>query len=370
VSANKKPAVALFGASVRGLAQSAASAGFDVFACDLFRDEDLIECCRESVKLARSDYPDGFRRVAEQWPGIPHVYCGGLENFPEIVESLASTGPLWGCSPKSLRACRSPTALQECGIKTPPVKASPEAVPTDGSWLLKPLRGSAGRGIRPWLGGEFPADYFLQEQVSGEPCSASFVALTDRTLLIGAALQFIGESWPGAPPFAYAGGIAPLELSHMEVSQLERIGEALRNRFGLLGLFGVDAVRNGEEWTFIEINPRPTSSMELFELAGKGNIFEMHYSAFSPASITPTRATCIAGKAILYASRACCLSHSLPTTDGDIRFADRPLVGTAFDIGDPLATVVATGDSAKDVKIKLKQGIVQLKRRLASIEIR
>ena len=36
VNATRKPAVALFGASVRGLAQSAASAGFDVFACDLF----------------------------------------------------------------------------------------------------------------------------------------------------------------------------------------------------------------------------------------------------------------------------------------------------------------------------------------------
>jgi predicted ATP-grasp superfamily ATP-dependent carboligase len=357
--------VALFGASVRWLAQSASRAGFRVLACDLFADDDTREFA-ETRRIDASDYPAGFIPVAEKWADFPRVYTGGLENYPEVVERFAQTGPLWGCAPASLRACRRSTALQECGVQTPRVALDAAGVPTDRSWLLKPLRGSAGRGIRTWDGGRLPVGWFLQERVDGEPCSASFLALADRTLVLGAASQFIGESWTGAPPFAYAGGIAPLDPTSSVFRRLTNVGDTIRSRFGLRGLFGIDAVRCDDEWTFLEINPRPTASMELFEAAGAGSIFERHRSAFDAEGEVKWKAGdgSVAGKAILYAEASCRLDQALPSSDDGVLFADRPAAGTAFEMGDPVATALATGDSHESVRRRLERGLAELRRRL------
>jgi len=352
--------VALFGASVRAVAQSAKAAGFGVFGCDLFNDEDLMDCCDQVVRINRRHYPKGFRRIAEQWPGVPRVSTGGLENHPDVIAHLAATGPLWGCSPATLLACREPGALDGCGFATPNISLTAADVPTDGSWLYKPKHGSAGRGIHPWFGGKLTKNGFLQRRIEGSPCSAAFLALTDAALLIGAATQFIGETWTGAPPFAYAGGIAPLELSSQTAQSLQRLGETLRSRFALRGLFGVDAVRNGDDWTILEINPRPTASMELFELAGAGSMFELHRSAFengAPLLKAPSR---FAGKAIYYATERCRLIESLPARDDLWTFADRPAVKSVFDADDPIVTVLAHGETTEEVLKRLKRGIAQL----------
>jgi len=360
VNTPETTAVALFGASVRALAESAKAAGVRVFGCDLFNDEDLVDCCEQVVRIDRRDYPNGFRRVAEQWIGVPRAYTGGLENHPDVVAHLAATGPLWGCSADSLRSCRDPHALRDCGIHTPDVLLSPVDFPAHGAWLVKPIHSSGGRGIQPWFGGRLPKGCFLHQRVDGLPCSAAFLALPNATLLIGASTQFIGESWTGAPPFAYAGGIAPLELSSQTAQALQQLGETLRMRFALRGLFGVDAVRNRKDWTILEINPRPTASMELFELAGVGSMFELQRSAFEnggPLLKSPSR---LAGKAIHYAADRCHLTESLPARGDVWSFADRPAVETVFDAGDPIATVLAHGAKSEDVLERLKRGIAQL----------
>lgn len=362
---NSKPAVALFGASVRALAQSAAAAGFDVFGADLFLDDDLAEVCAVGCGIPTKSYPQGFREMADHWKGIPRVYTGGLENHPDVVEHFAHTGPLWGCPPESLSACRAPTALQGLGFNTPAIKLDPTNVPVDGTWLRKPIRSSGGRGIETWRGGELPADCVLQQRVDGQSCSASFLAAADRTVLIGAATQFVGEAWTGAPQFVYAGGVAPLDLTESETRRLEQVGETLRVAFGLRGLFGVDAIRRGAEWSVIEINPRPTASMELFELAGIANVFELHCVAFKGPETTLKRPARAAGKAILYAAAPFELTESIPPVENGIRLADRSQAGTKFAAGDPVATVISTGKSMEEVDETLKRGIARLRNRLS-----
>jgi len=349
-----------------------------VRACDLFGDEDLRDIA-ETRRVSPAKYPEIFAEIAEKWPSIPRVYTGGLENYPDVVERLARTGSLWGCSPESLRATRTPTALRDCGLETPASSLDGVGVPTDGSWLEKPTKGSGGRGIKPWTGAGLNGECFLQLRVEGEPVSASILALEDRALLIGAASQFIGDSRLSlresafvrmanddidASPFAYAGGMAPLTLTSQMRELLLQTGETLRRRFGLRGLFGVDGVRKGDEWSFLEINPRPTSSMELFEIAGMGSMFALHHSAFDGPSIQLRPPNCIAGKAIVYATESCRMTSQLTATIREMRFADRPVVGTEFQTGDPVATVLASGISMEEVEGNLHRGIRTIRERL------
>ena len=362
-----KPTVALFGASVRWLAQSAHRAGFRVLACDLFGDEDLREVA-DVKTITRAEYPQGFKRIADEWIGIPRVYAGGLENHPDVVEHFERTGPLWGCQAETLKRCRTPTALQACGIPTPDVQLDPEGVPTDGSWLVKPIKGSGGFGIRRWRGDSLPKECFLQRRIEGEPVSASYLALANRTVLIGASLQFIGEAWSGASEFAYSGGMAPIRLSPKARTDLRRIGKRLSDRLGLRGLFGLDAVRNGDEWTFVEINPRPMASMELFELAEVASMFELHVASFGGAYKKWRTVNRIAGKAIVFATNPCQLSEKLPGQVQSFRFADRPAAGSAFAAGDPITTVLARAVTQEDLQARLQVGVEDLRKRLKMVD--
>ena len=81
-----------------------------------------------------------------------------------------------------------------------------------------------------------PRTAFFKNEFPASPARRRSWRSADRTLLIGAALQFIGEAWTGALPFAYAGGIAPLELSRTgSEDQLEQVGEVASQSIRAVG---------------------------------------------------------------------------------------------------------------------------------------
>jgi predicted ATP-grasp superfamily ATP-dependent carboligase len=58
------------------------------------------------------------------------------------------------------------------------------------------------------------------------------------------------------------------------------------------------------------------------------------------------------------------LRERLPVEEGEWSFADRPRAGAAFRAGDPVATVLAGGDSQREAMNRLKRGGDSLRRRL------
>ncbi len=84
-------------------------------------------------------------------------------------------------------------------------------------------------------------------------------------------------------------------------SRLESIGNALAMAFGLAGWFGVDFVlRDGIPWP-VEVNPRYTASLEIFEIASGQSLLPDHRDACA-ATPSPGRplaaATLPAGRVI------------------------------------------------------------------------
>src|SRR5205085_3988127 len=100
----------LVGASVRGAACSAARAGYEPYSIDLFADRDLA-ALGPAVKIAR--YPADFLAALAEAPSAPWIYTGGLENYPRVVDRLATSRALLGNRGGVLRDIRDPAQVMQ-----------------------------------------------------------------------------------------------------------------------------------------------------------------------------------------------------------------------------------------------------------------
>jgi predicted ATP-grasp superfamily ATP-dependent carboligase len=359
----------IMGTSTRAAAFTAMRCGLRPHCVDYFADRDLAAACPvERVESGNAAL--GFLAAAESLPPSPWFYTGGFENAPDLVERISRRHHLWGVGPEVLRAVRDPIAvarvLGEVGIPSPRVSLDPGGLPTDGSWLVKPIASGGGRGIEPLTNRSIPcsSSWYFQQFVDGPSFSALFIGQGGRVRLIGITRQWIGIA--GAP-FAYRGSIGPCPIASALAGRLGALGDRLASAFGLVGWFGVDYVlREGIPWP-VEINPRYTASLEIHELASGRFLLDEHRRACEgasdqepePAVIGPPRAPVIA-KRILYAPRRLVMPEvgqaelaSDPFVVPSI--ADVPAPGTRVELGEPVMTLFATGADPAACRARLKR---------------
>jgi len=367
------PAVVIVGASVRAWAASAHRAGFAIHAADLFADRDLA-ALGAATAVTAAEYPAGLLAAADGYPPGPWCYTGALENHPDLIDQLAARRPLAGNHGPAVRRVRShrllAAALADSGLRYPATRSTPAALPTDGSWLSKPVASAGGRGIVPWVGAQTDGDggasggaRVWQERISGTPVAASYV-LGDRSpRWLGASRQLIGVGRWQARPFAYCGSVdmPPTTMGERQQAQWERIGAMLEHDFGLCGAVGVDAIETADgELVVIEVNPRPTASMELFERRSGESVAARHLAIDGPSrwlNPAPAAGGGTWAKAVVRTpfpvkieapleERFDAILAAWTGQDGWPALADIPRRGTAADTGMPLLTVFAVADSA------------------------
>ena len=359
--------LAIVGASARSAAQAALRAGIRVVTADLFADADLV---RHVPATRIAHYPADLLPWLREQQVSAWMYTGALENSPRLVDEMAQVAPLWGNAGRALRAVRSPTRLAACGLASnllfPKTAHSARGIPTDGTWLRKPLRGSNGAGIEPWTGQHVTSRQrvYWQRRVSGTPCAALYVASAGTSRLLGVTRQLIGESWTGAKPFQYAGTLGPWPTTPSQHDQITRIGQTLAGVFALQGLFGVDLIIDGDRVWIIEVNPRYTAAAEVVERFSGLNPLVEHMVACGAkpqSTALPAAAGQFHGKAILYATRDAevteeffgwAIRQSGPTLDAAL--ADIPPAGMQLRAGHPVLTVLASGESLAIVEAELK----------------
>jgi len=381
--------VVVVGASVRGFAQSAAAAGWDVYAADLFADHDLRLAARAVVRAAdvAGSYPESLAVAAERFPHAPWCYTGAVENHPNLIDTMAGRRRLAGNDGRRVRAIRDPArvaaAARDAGLSFPDTHRHPAGLPVDGSFLVKPVASAGGRGIRRWHGGQPPGEPAVwQRHIPGSSVAAAFVCDGRRARLLSITRQLVGLACCHAAPFAYCGSLRgtarhPLDgVPDAAAEAWARFGDVLAATFGLIGVIGVDAVvdAEGRLW-IIEVNPRPTASMELHERATGESIAALHLHACGvpgpPSARLPAADACWA-KAVLHAPHECRVDAALAgrwaawaaewaARDGGwAAVADLPVADQTIRPRAPLLTVFARGAVPEEAWTRLEARVAEI----------
>ena len=361
--------ILLVSVSARMLAELARREGHEVMALDRFGDLDLRALCPGVSILRDLGGRGGMAALVEAAMAIPAagvVYGAGLENMPGLVERLAGGRRLLGCTPETLRRVRDPArlgaSLRAAGFAYPrtlPAADAPVAADRTRRWLRKPVRSGGGRAVREWRGGALRRGVVVQERIEGLPCSAAAVGDGASAVLLGVSEQLIGRRALGARGYAWCGNVVPPQLPAAERTALGAAAAALCAHlaagFGLRGLFGVDLVWDGERAWVLEVNPRPTGSLETIAAVHGSRPFGAHLDGCAgrlpglppPSADLPAAA----GKAVVFATQ----TVRVPDTRGwparGIR--DVPHPGERIAAGHPICTLLATGPSPEAVLAEL-----------------
>ena len=318
-----------------------------MIAFDLFGDLDL----RADRVVTRRSLTALVDAAMAEAPGTV-VYGASFENHPKLVERLAEQHTLLGNPPATLRAVRDPVQLG-AALGDLPYPRTTVTAPSSGRWMRKPLRGGGGIRVREWRGGTVRAGTFLQERIDGTPCSAAAVGDGQAAIVLGLSEQLVGRRAFGVRGHRWCGNLVP-PRTPVPLDQAQAICSRLAAAFGLRGLFGIDFVWDGERAWTVEVNPRPTASLEVIEAAYGVKVFE------APEVVAePVRA---AGKAVLFATEDVVVGDTERWLVRGVR--DVPHPGERIAAGRPICTVVTTAATPDEALAQLEDEAARLRAEL------
>jgi predicted ATP-grasp superfamily ATP-dependent carboligase len=308
--------------------------------------------------------------AAMEAPACGVVYGASFENHPALVARLGRRHELLGNTPQTLRAVRDPqrlgTVLRDAGLSYPRTFARP---PDDraGGWLRKPVRGGGGTRVRDWRGGRLPRGTVVQQRIDGLACSVAAAGNGIDAVVLGLTEQLVGARAFGVRGYRWCGNLSPPRLPAAAraalLDEARAICSHLAAAFALRGWFGVDLIWDGERAWTIEVNPRPTASLEVIG----GVAFDAHLRACAgelpPVDRGHGRA---AGKAVLFATEPLVAGDTERWIARGVR--DVPHPGERIAAGRPICTVVAEAATPEAALAALEQQAARVLPELARVE--
>jgi len=382
--------IAIAGFSVRAAAQCAKRQGFEVVAIDMCADRDLLSECIVHLRLDDPNWPSVLNSL---YPSAPLLLAGGMEQRIELLAQchLATKRP--GPNGSQLAAMRNsrnwedwansseigwPLTIHRLQDVVQILNQSP-----NGPWLLKSLQSAGGIGISELVDKleQRATDHmkqmnaYIQKRLQGETVGITFLSSEFGCAVVGAAAALPAPART-ARKFVYRGSLGPIRLPSQLVDKLQRFANVASKESQILGLWQADFLLDKNELTLLEINPRWSASMDLLDAQLNLHLVEMHVASvcklLSPRSFERFNRYCLdqfdkqhnsmLGKLIVYAGVPMTITNAQSDTwwahrwersthgaDNQVQYADIPTAGTSISQGDPLLSVLTTGNSAKAV---------------------
>lgn len=342
--------------SGRALMQSAHRDGRPVVVLDTFAD---VEVRRGAAAWARvGDGVNGLdpgrllaaaQRLAPAGNCAGLVYGSGFESNPDLLAQLAAERPLFGNAPETLQQVCDPhrffSVLDRLGLPHPEVRYRPPA--DDGHWLGKRVGACGGAHVRPACRVSQADNYYFQRRADGNPVSVLFLADGYKVRILGVSEQWHSRS-DERHPYLYGGAVSHRRIGEALFGEIQlAIGDMVR-WWQLRGLNGLDLVVRGQDFDVLELNARPTATVELYQAAWPGSLVEAHIQACR-------------GRLVAAAPRTGRRYAHMPVfAAGELRVppgfgwpawcSDLPGDGSCVCYGEPLCTVHASGNDAQGLR--------------------
>ena len=369
------------GISVRTLAESARLGGWEVIALDLFGDADTRLACTHwapigepsALRIAPALLREELHRAARHPRVDGWIPAGGFEGASELLGAGGTALPCLAIESSTMKRVRDPAlffgALDRHRLSHP--RVSLEAPADPAGWLAKRAGGCGGVHIRAAEEvlrnpeSRHPDTYFQRWQ-PGTPMSALFVADGARFRLVALNRLIVRPVWP--LPHVYAGAVGPVADAGLEQA-VDRALAVLVPEFGLRGLASLDFVADESGAHWLEVNPRPSATLQLHADAWPGGLVRAHVDAVRgclPAA-GPRRGPGVRGHLTVFADRVGLVGGDWAP---DPHVHDLPAPGRRFARGEPICTVSAEAASVDDVLHLLEARAARTRRRFAPADAR
>lgn len=351
--------VLIVAGSGRMLAQAAKNAGLKPLVIDLFADldtQDYAEDYRQVQSLAEQDLAPAVDYFVERYAVNHVIYGSGFECYPESLYYLNSRLIILGNHPDVFaRQLDKPaffSTLDRLNIPYPEVVFSmPDC---SGDWLCKPMQGQGGVAIkRHHTHGDTNERVYWQKFQTGIPCSALFLA-------DGLQVQIIGfnSQWPvclsETQEFVFSGVINSCDLSDQNKTVVTGWLKQMVRVFGLKGLNSLDFIHADDCSYVLEINPRPSASMQLYDQ----DLLIRHIQAYlGRNNVAYCGAYHAAGYQVVYAGQDLIIPDQLVWPPWCM---DLPKPGDMCRAGQPLCSIIAHQKNSRSVveQLRTKQQLI------------
>ena len=366
--------------SCRAYVRAAVDAGFEVIALDAFADVDTKTLAKKviqiDVKNGQFDAEQLLSALTELTLGllksvdcIGFAYGAGFEAQPELLNKIERILPVIGNYSEVIAQCKQPQAFFAlCDLLEMPYPPTLFYKPNNTlGWLQKKVGASGGAHIKTLFpinlepitsqainDGLKPEVYYQQKQ-EGTPISCLFLADGINALILG-----FNEQWCSPTllfPYRFGGAVSHTTISAISMHKLAEFITAITKKLGLKGLNSCDCIVQNDDVFMLEINPRLSATVDLYQ-AKRGNLFAAHVaSCLGPLAEWPVAEKQSRAMQVIYANQ---IAKVPPDMDWPEWVCDIPQPNSVIPMGMPICSVMAEARTAKLAKQKVLQRAASL----------
>ena len=364
----KEPELLLIATSARVLLESARRGGYRAAVIDGFCDREVMQhaCYAERVDLATAgglddaQLSDAIKRTVQRYAKtLKAVVIGsGMEGCSNACDVIEQSGLQY------LGNERGRYESTECIAhysQSDKLLAMPDYRPP---YLYKSTTGNGG--VHIYSDDQQTAigdNYYRQTYLPFISISHLFIATGKRIETVGFSSQWHSKH-DVAHPFCFGGAINTHYLDKSCIAQAEHFATTL----ALKGLNNIDYLYDGAKLYFLELNPRPSATMALYDRNYATGLLDAHIKACCGEGLAkPLQGSpAIRAFAIFYADKPIHLPADFDWPD---EASDVPTAlpqGYYFEQNTPICTLHVQTTKLRDTLSTLQAHIRTLKKRIAS----